>query len=220
MTKPLPATRLDTQSGFTLVEMLVALVIFALLASAGVGLLRTSVDTQAIVETRLADLNAVERLRLVLASDLGQATDRPTRGNDGTAAPAFVGAGDRFLLVRGGRDNLDQSPRPSLQRVAWQVDGGRLVRTGFAALDGANKGEDAVLATDLEGARLRYRGLDGGWRADWPGAVTDPPLPRAVELSVRRRGEAALTMIFELPAGVARPPEASPADPDAMGSLQ
>ena len=40
-------------NGFTLVEMLVALGIFALLAGAGVGLLRSSLDVQSSVDTRL-----------------------------------------------------------------------------------------------------------------------------------------------------------------------
>ena len=39
--------------GFTLIEMLVALSLFAAIAAIGVGLLRSSVDTQDAVQTRL-----------------------------------------------------------------------------------------------------------------------------------------------------------------------
>jgi len=44
------------RNGFTLVEMLVALGIFALLAVAGVGVLRSSVDLQGAVDTRLTTI--------------------------------------------------------------------------------------------------------------------------------------------------------------------
>ncbi|KAB2855935.1 MAG: type II secretion system protein, partial [Sphingopyxis terrae] len=40
------------QHGFTLVEMLVALSLFAAIAAMGVSLLRSSVDTQEAVQTR------------------------------------------------------------------------------------------------------------------------------------------------------------------------
>ena len=46
---------MQREEGFTLVEMMVALVIFAILAAAGVMILRSSVDTQTAVEARLAD---------------------------------------------------------------------------------------------------------------------------------------------------------------------
>ncbi|NCP11039.1 MAG: type II secretion system minor pseudopilin GspJ [Sphingomonadales bacterium] len=192
---PFPVAR---EAGFTLIEMLVALVIFAILAGAGVGLLRSSVDTQSIVATRLADVTAIERLRLVLAADLGQAVDRPTRGATGGTVAAFVGDGDRFALVRGGVANLQAQPRPSLQRVAWQAIDATVERRAFAALDGDDAGQPAALASEVARLSFRYRGADGGWRSSWPGAG-DPPLPRAVETSLQRNDEAPLKIVIALP---------------------
>jgi prepilin-type N-terminal cleavage/methylation domain-containing protein len=61
----------DREAGFTLVEMMVAIVIFGILAIAGVGLLRASVNTQAAIDNRLDGLNGQERVAL-LAADVGQ----------------------------------------------------------------------------------------------------------------------------------------------------
>ena len=47
--------------GFTLVEMLVALSIFAMIAAMGVGLLRSSVDTQDAVQQRLKGMSGLKR---------------------------------------------------------------------------------------------------------------------------------------------------------------
>ena len=44
---------MNDQRGFTLVEMLVALSLFAAIAAMGVGLLRSSIDTQDAVQERL-----------------------------------------------------------------------------------------------------------------------------------------------------------------------
>ncbi|HWW57178.1 MAG TPA: prepilin-type N-terminal cleavage/methylation domain-containing protein, partial [Sphingopyxis sp.] len=80
------------ERGFTLVEMLVALSIFALIAAMGVGLLRSSIDTQDAVQGRLKGMSGINRLRAVMANDLAQAVQRSTRGPAGEAVPAFVGS--------------------------------------------------------------------------------------------------------------------------------
>jgi general secretion pathway protein J len=80
------------ERGFTLVEMLVALSLFAAIAAMGVGLLRSSVDTQDAVQDRLKAMSGVGRLRAVMANDLAQALPRPTRGPAGERIPAFAGS--------------------------------------------------------------------------------------------------------------------------------
>jgi general secretion pathway protein J len=202
----------DCEAGFTLIEMLVALVIFAILAGAGVGLLRASVDTQSAVETRLADVTAIERLRLVLAADLGQAVDRPTRGPGGSTTAAFVGRGDRLAFVRGGVANRDAQPRSSLQRIAWQSTDAAIERRAFAALDGDDRGQAAVLASKIAALSFRYRGAEGGWTSSWPVAGA-PPLPRAVETTLQREGEAPLTIVIALPWSPSPPAVAPAAQP-------
>ena len=78
------------QHGFTLVEMLVALSLFAAIAAMGVSLLRSSVDTQEAVQTRLKAMSGMNRIRAVMANDLAQAV-QPTL--DGTT----LGDGDRLV---------------------------------------------------------------------------------------------------------------------------
>ena len=185
------------ESGFTLVEMLVALVIFALLAGAGVGLLRGSVGTQEAVAGKLADLAASERLRVLLASDLAQALDRPSRDAGGGTRPAFVGDEQWLRLVRGGWTGADG--RAALQAVAWRVADGNLTRQGGASVDGELDGTAAPLLREVTRAGFRYRAQSGEWRTGWAPAATEAPLPAAVELTVQRAGEAAWRMVLALP---------------------
>ena len=186
-----------SQSGFTLVEMLVALVIFAMLAASGVGLLRSSVDTQAAVERRLYELGSLGRVHALLASDLGQVVDRPTRAGGGSR-PAFIGQPDRMEFVRAGWANLDGVKRSDLQRVLWRFDQRMLVRAGFSSIDGAEDGMGAAIAPGIQGATFRYRHSDGQWGSAFQPAP-DQALPSAVEVTLTPPNRAPVTIVVALP---------------------
>ena len=156
----------SAEHGFTLIELLVALMIFAMLASAGVLLLGNSVSAQAQVKARLDDMAAVQRAGGALAGDLGQAVPRITRTEAGTLAPAFwahdVGDAQPVMqFVRGGWDNLGDMPRPSLQKVEYWVRQGRLERRTYAQLDGAAGDDPAALLDNVEAVTLRFRDAQG-----------------------------------------------------------
>ncbi len=188
------------QAGFTLIELLVALMIFAMLAAAGVLLLGNSVSAQAQVKERLDDMAAVQRAGGALAADLGQAVPRISRTEAGTLAPAFWShregeAVPVMQFVRGGWDNLGDLPRPSLQKVEYWVRQGRLERRTYRQVDGAGGEEPATLLDHVDDVALRFRDARGEWRDEW--IPTQPDLmPRAVELTVTRSGEAPVTLRF------------------------
>jgi general secretion pathway protein J len=201
------------ESGFTLVEMLVALTVFALLAAAGVGILRSSVDTQSAVEGRLADVSAVGRLHTLLSSDLGQAVERPTRGPGGDR-PAFAGEAAAMRFVRAGWSNLEGATRSDLQRVEWRLDRSGLVRIGHRRLDGDDGGQPALFARGVAGLALRYRHPNGEWSSAFQSSP-DSALPAAVEVTLTRQGQEPLTFVVALPP---RGKEATPEPPQAGGS--
>jgi len=199
------------RNGFTLVEMLVALGIFALIAAAGVGLLRSSVDVQSSVDTRLTAVGGIARLNALLSSDLGQAVDRPSRAPSGER-PAFVGDGSRMEFVAAGRANLDGAARSELQRVEWRSESGNLNRTGFNAIDGADEGLASPLARNVRTAVFRYRMLDGSWNTSFT-STEQQPLPSAVEMTMTPSAGEPVVMVFALPLGAVAPQ----ADPRPAG---
>jgi len=185
----------DGQRGFTLVEMLIALSIFATIAAMGVSLLRSSVDTQDAVQARLKAMGGINRLRAVMANDLAQALPRPTRGPSGEAVPAFLGSSTGFAFVHAGAVNVDGGPRPGIERVGYALMAGEWRRATQPMLDGTPLGAGDRLVGDVAGVAVRYRGADGSWSTTWSSDPGDR-LPGAVEIRLTRVGRAPLTMLF------------------------
>lgn len=175
-------------SGFTLVEMMVALLIFGLVAAAGVSIMSFSVDNQQIVRLRTHRLGELQRARAALKADLAQAAARPTRSPDGRAAVrAFAGGeqkvgGPLIALARRGWDNPDAAPRASIQAVEYRLTEGRLERRARPALDGAQARPPQVLLTGVTAGEVAFL-----VRGQWIGALRNgpgQPLPQAVRLDL------------------------------------
>lgn len=186
-----------SEAGFTLVELLVALAIFALISVAGVTLLRSGSDTQIAVKDRLEGLSRSNRLYNAMEGDLAQAIARPVRDQAGQPIPAFTAdtTGALFGFVRAGWSNFDEAPRAGLQRVAYVLEGGALKRLVWPMLDGAVPADAAILVDKVSAAQLQFRDERGEWRSDW--TATDPDaLPRAIELRLTLVGKPEQRMLF------------------------
>ena len=192
--------RRSAENGFTLIELMVALFIFAMLAAAGVALLSFGVRAQAAATQRLEDTADLRRFSTLLASDLVQALPRVARAPDGRPLRAFTGndgRSDPLVLgyVRGGWTNPDGAPRAGIQRVDVTFGEGRLTRTAYPMIDGSAAPAGIVLADKVEQLAMRYRDRSGEWRARWDDALLDS-LPAAVEMTVTRTGEPPLVLAF------------------------
>jgi len=180
-----------TRNGFTLVEMLVAVAIFGLIASAAVSILSMSITAQEAAGRKLADAASVRRASALLAGDLANAALRLRRDEQGAVRPAFDADGAGFRIVRRGA---------SLQRVEYRLDGDRLERRSAEAVDGAAPDRRAVLLRGVQRMSLRFRSPDGIWRERWD--PDDPRImPRAVELVVEIEGRGAVRQLFMVGAG-------------------
>ena len=189
------------ECGFTLAELLVSLFIFGLLSAAGVGLLSFSVRAQEAADARLGDLADFRRAGALLASDLAQVAPRPARDSAGDSRPAFHGVGGEgggvaLAFVRRGWENLDDTPRASLQRVEYSFADGRLERRVYPRLDGAAPLPATTVVEGVRQIRLRYRDREGAWRERWD--PTNPTeLPRAVELVMNAQGSGTTRQLFQ-----------------------
>jgi general secretion pathway protein J len=200
-----PATTVSP--GFTLLELLVALAIFGLLATMSYSGLRVILEQQsgtAVEAERLAEL---QKIYMLMQRDIEQAVDRPVRDEYGDEQPALVGA-DTLQLTRGGWSNPAARTRSSLQRVGYVFEDDQLVRYAWAVLDRAQDSEPLrqPLTASVEQLQLRYLAANNEWRGQWPDTLqnADPAapaqaLPRAVEVTLEHAHYGQLVWLFRLP---------------------
>jgi general secretion pathway protein J len=187
-----------TENGFTLIEMLISLVIFGMITAAGVTLLTLTVRTQETSDRLIESLSAVRRTGALLNADLALAAPRVHRNGNGQPVAAFIGGngGEAVLMAFVRRGWEDESAfRSSLQRVEYRLQGGRLERWRYDAVDGEGHALAMPLLTGVRRVQLRYRDRDGSWRDRWD--PTDPArLPVAVELVSDSEGQGRMRQLF------------------------
>jgi general secretion pathway protein J len=195
-------------AGFSLIELLVALAVFATMAALAYGGLDSVVRTRVELGRQQGEFQGLMRSVALLERDLRQAAARPVRGNYGEALPALVGAPERLELTRLGFANPQAELRSNLERVFYALDDATLVRGAYAVLDRA-PGTAPVLSAlrdHVDEFRLRY--LDAGqrWSDVWPPLQSTSeqtgtpaaPLPRAIEFRITTKDCGEITRVVEL----------------------
>jgi general secretion pathway protein J len=151
---------------------------------------RSVTPAQAAAKLKLADANATARMGALLAGDLAQVVPRPPRNARGDREPAFRGGEGALLL---------SYVRTGSERVELRLTDQRIERLVFRPVDAVSPLAPMILAEGVGAVRLRFR-LKGEWLDRWQQS-NRATLPQAVELTITRPGEAALTRLFMVGAG-------------------
>ena len=197
--------------GFTLLELLVSLAIFAAIGVMAYSGLGNVMRQQAQTDAYAARLQEVEMAYRLLARDFEQFTARDIRDAFGDRQPALLAPGglSGVEFTRAGYPNPAGYPRSELQRVGYRVDDGRLVRRSWRVLDRSQDSlpDELVLADRVEALVLRYLDVRNKWQDSWPppqvlsptGEPSRPEWPLAVEVRLALEDLGELRWLFRLP---------------------
>lgn len=178
-----------TQSGFTLVELLVAVLVFGLLAATAYGGLNALSAAAGAQRERSAEFADLQRAVATLDGDLRQLVARRGRDREGRPLPVLGGTDRELLGRRAGRVNPADLPRSQLQQFAWRIEQGALVRRSWAEVD-TPPGDTATGRTVFDSVaaiELRFRDPAGTWHRQWPAATPPQILPSAIEYVLETR---------------------------------
>ena len=163
-------------AGFTLLEVLMALAVFAILSMLAMRVLDSIVDLGGVVGERGTALADVQRALAIVERDVVQMVRRPVRDEMGDAAAAIaIGDGALIEFTRQGWHNPLGKQRTTLQRVAYEQREDTLTRLFWPALDrapGAEPVAQVLLRGVIEAEFVAYDDEEGTDRF-WPPADAD-----------------------------------------------
>lgn len=189
--------RAHASRGFTLIEMLVALTLVALLSAGLFGGLRLGARVWESGGERIAAVNDIEAARTFLRHRLSEAQPLRRRNDDGEAVPVFDGEGERLRFAAPWPPHLGMGG--AFVYELWNE-----AETGALMLDWKLHRPDGVvdvsdgrnrprrLFRDAGHVNLRYYGRrdddeSPGWHESWAGETT---LPLMIELRFAGEGSA------------------------------
>ncbi|HKI74688.1 MAG TPA: type II secretion system minor pseudopilin GspJ [Pseudomonadales bacterium] len=191
--------------GFTLLEVLVAMAIFAIIGLGANEMLRSIIRTHDRVRQVTDTLGQLSMALVVIQRDVAEIVPRGIRDENGDPQPPLmVGTGTYSMeFTRAGWNNPTGLPRSDLQRVAYQLtDDGKLQRVMWLVLDRAQDTKPVVqtLMTDVTDFRVELLKDDGTTVDNWPESTSKRPggLPLAVEMSIDTKSMGELRRVFAL----------------------
>ena len=151
----------QVRGGFTLIEVLVAMAITAVIAVLAYVSLSTVIVGVDSVRSEADQINTLNRAFQVLARDIRQVVDRPILDEFGSREAALEGgplARQMLALTRAGWHNTVDLSRSSLQRVAYYLEEDRLIRASWSVLDrsGSSEPREVTLLEGVESFDLQF----------------------------------------------------------------
>ncbi|BEM31705.1 type II secretion system protein GspJ [Serratia marcescens] len=198
------------QRGFTLVEMLLAIALFAMLSLTALAVFRGVLKNDEITQRKSTQLTQLQRALAIVERDFAQAQVRAPIGDQRRpAAPEFAvlqtaegeDADFQLLLIRSGWPNPQaRLPRATQERVAYRHRQGRLERLSYPNLSSPQAmARSVLLLPEVTRFRLRFY-RQGEWLTAWRAGGL---LSQAVEITVETPALGEIRRIIALPS--ARP---------------
>ena len=207
------------RNGFTLIEVVVAIFIAAVMFAIGYRALNQAMRDRDSLNVAQERIGEIQRGMRVVAQDFAQIVARAARDTQGAGElqPAISASNRDDTLVtfsRTGWSNPVGVQRPAEQRVRYRFFDGSLVREHWLAVDSALNTEplQRVLLTRVESVEIRFLDpVSRSWRNDWPSVTSSGPVsplnvddvlltrPLAIEFTVVLEDWGRVQRIFEIP---------------------
>lgn len=169
-----------SQQGFTLIELMIALVIFAMLALAGWQIMDSLTKSRERGYQHQKSLSQLDYAYLQLSQDLAQTSNyvavpilsatayananNTASANSAAMTPTFVLNASQMSFIRFAAPDPRYQPSPMLAKIQYSVAGETLTKQRFYQLDDNNETPaTSVLLTGIK---------DASWRALTPDAVS------------------------------------------------
>lgn len=202
-------TAAHKDAGFTLVEVLISLFIFALISAGTMTALTQSLRGKDRLAASMDELNQLNSARAILRADMTALTLRPRRDELGGFHPYVLTTDGEALLSftrRGTQNPSGLEKRGDLERVEYHFEDSKFIRRSFTHENPSQQAAsfDRVLFEDLQGASLsaviyQFNGLSKieGLRLE-ASSAEDGLKPNAILLEVTDKYGELTEHLFEI----------------------
>ena len=166
------------QRGFTLLELMIAILLFSMVSAAAYKLFDSVSRAQQVTDGILDKLDVIQRAEVILEKDFFQAVTRPIRNDFGDRVAAMQAPNSEGFAIeftRSGWRNPLNHLRSDLQRVAYSLEEGQLIRYYWPDLDRPQEAAliRQVVLDDVRSFKVRFMDEKKKWRNSWPPSKGD-----------------------------------------------
>lgn len=173
--------------GYTVIEILIAVSIFAVVSVAAYGALDGLSKATEATDAHAEDLAELQYVFARLSSDIQSLVAKPRFDELQPQKPMFFGQSTQWGGLRSGWANPLNQPRAQLQRFMWRRSGESLERLYWPRIyDDQSSPQVDLVFDQVLGLSVRYLGANGAWQDRWDSQLNEP-LPRAIELNLDHR---------------------------------
>ncbi len=196
-----------TPRGFTLIELIVAMAVFSVMATMAYSGLQSVLEARVRTEQHAQRLAALQTAFFWLGKDIEQAVPRRVRDQYGEPMKALQAeqtAEFNLELTHAGWSNpfaSEKRQRSLLQRVAYGVRDKQLLRKYWFDLDREHNSAtfETVLLEGVSTLAMRYVDQKLEWQTQWPPLDGKDVMPLAVEVSLDIEGIGKISRLFRVP---------------------
>lgn len=214
--------------GFTLMELLIAITVFAVLGAMSYGGLNTVLKTRSRTAEAAEQLHTLQIALMLIQRDITQIINQPSRNEFGDMQPPVMTEfnDDRLIeFSRLGWKNPTGQLRSDFQRVAYGFEDNTLLRYYWPHFHRGpqEKPIRAELLENLQEVTFEFMDDQESWHDDWPPLNSNSmELPELVKMELELENGEKITRIFAVtqspivPMGI--PPIENPGAEGSEGS--
>lgn len=191
-----------TSPGFTLIEVMIALLIFSIMAAISSTMLYHVFNSRDKTTKQSIRLSQIQIAFVLIKRDLSQIVNRKIQ-NQHLSKPSFEGEQNSLRFSRGGIVNPNElQKRSTLARISYTMENHQLIRHSSAQIDAVSQNEEnnETLLSDVKSLSFAY--LDNKFQVlhEWK----QRRLPVAIRIDLELKNEGAFSILYALPSGFKR----------------
>lgn len=187
--------------GFSLLELLVAVAIFAVVATLAWGGLDTIIRARRGIDEASLHLAKLQRAVNRLDRDVSAILPLPFQNERLQIQPALVGDTARIEATSAMQSLTALGDALTPRRVFWRCDRNQLLRSTWTVPESGHAADsnERVQLDGVTGCRFRYVAVNGALVDHWPPEESPPEaLPLGVEIAFALEGQGEFRRLIEL----------------------